>query len=215
MPAFEFWFSGFAVSGAAAFLFTAAIAVITIQGHSAYRYALWLLPFIALGYWYTQAKSEADKAKPGRDYVYFDVIKDPRDNDGKKIRLVSFATGPLKDVAVAIQTDDERKKGSRIYIFGARFLVINEGPALLDLALPRGDYWIDADQPAKLGQILEHLLIDDNLTATISVTRKETHELLALRPEIISFSDVIVLSLICLAFMSFAGALGWASWASP
>ena len=46
---------------------------------------------------------------------------------------------------VAIQTAEERKKGSRAYIFGDRFPVINEGGTVLSLTLPPGDYWIDLD----------------------------------------------------------------------
>lgn len=158
MPEFEFWFSGSAIIGAAVFVFTGILALIPVKplNHVLYRRAAWLLPLLAGGLWYNLAESEAEKAKPQRDYAYFDVSRDPRDDNGQTIRLVSIATGPLRNVNVAIQTADERKKKSRSYIFSSNFPIIPEGGTLLNLNLPAGDYWIDSDQPAKMGQVLEH-----------------------------------------------------------
>lgn len=117
MPGFEFLFSGTAFWGAAGFLFTSVLAVIAIQKHPAYWPAICLLPILFGGFWLATARSEAEKAKPERDYAYFTLSNDPRDTNGEATALVSIATGPLRDVNVAIQRAEERKKGSRQYIF--------------------------------------------------------------------------------------------------
>lgn len=218
MPAIEFFFSGTAFWGVAVFLFTSVLAVIAIQQHWAYWPAICLLPILGGGLWLATARTEAAKSKPERDYAYFILSDDPRDTNGEATALVSIATGPLTNVDVAIQTALERKKGSRQYIFFHHFQAIAEGSTLLAFGLPSGDYWIDSDQPAKLGQVLEHIQIEKQygkLVATINVIRKTTNEVLFPSSETISFSGWVILSLICLAFMGFAAVLGWASWVTP
>lgn len=223
MPALEFWTTGYAVIPAAGFFFAlvlGALGVGPMLTKPLHKRIVWSgVAVIAALTWWQLAKREEENAKPGRDYVYFVLSSDPRDNDGRIIRLVSIATGPLKELAVAIQTAEERRNGSRVYIFGGRFPAINEGGTLLSLALPSGDYWIDLDQPEKLGQVLEHLEIRKdaagNFIGSIRVTRKETGEVLIPARATISTSGAIVLVIICLSFMSFAVALGWASCIAP
>jgi hypothetical protein len=77
MPNFEFWLSGTAFWGAAGFLFTSVLAVITVRQHPAYWPAICLLPILCGGLWLATARSEADRAKPERDYAYFDLSNDP------------------------------------------------------------------------------------------------------------------------------------------
>jgi hypothetical protein len=215
MPALEFWFSGTAFWGAATFIFTAGIAVISIQGGGARRYALFLLPVVIAGWWYSQAASEAEKAKPERDYVYFVLApNNPTNNDGNGVVLASVATGTLRNVNFGIQTAEERKKGSKEYILGGQIPIINEDETPL-LKIPIGDYWIDSDPPTRLGKVLEHIQIertgDQVIQKDIFVMRKATRENLIPEPPGISFYGVVVLSAVLFAFLSFAVTLEWAS----
>ncbi len=219
MPSSEFWVTGYALISGAGFVFVLALTALgvgpVLRKPSHKRFVWSGVSVIALLTWWQLAKQEETKVKPERDYAYFVLSDDPRDNDGRAIRLMSVATGPLKDVDVAIQTAEERKKHSRNYIFYHHFPSIAEGGTVLSLPLPAGDYWIDSDQPAKLGQVLEHILIgntNEHFISNIRVTRKETGEVLIPAPEALSFASGVVVALICSAFTIFAAVLGWASW---
>jgi hypothetical protein len=220
MPDFEFWFAGYALISAAGFLFALVLGAIgagPVLTKLQHRRIVWSgVAIIAALTWWQLAKKEEENAKPDRDYVYFTPSNDPRDNNGEAMVLIGVASGPLRDVAFAIQKGEERKKGTRTYISYGRIPIISEGGTLLPLALPIGDYWIDLDPPTKLGKVLEHIVIkktDGNPITEIYAFRKATSEVVyPPQPPIIPTSGKIVLSLIFLVFIGFGSILWWASW---
>jgi hypothetical protein len=212
MPSVEFWFTGIAFWAAAGFLFTGILAVIAVEKRVG---ALLALPIVTLGLWYGAAQGESDKAKPSRDFVYFALAADnPTNNDGNGVVLESIATGPLRDVNVAIQTAEQRDTGSGNYVTAFRIPVVNEDEAPV-IKIPVGDYWIDSDPPTRMGKVLEHLQIeragDKVFQTSIFVMRKATRQTLI--PESPSFSllETLFLSLTLFSFIGFSAALLWAS----
>lgn len=216
MPALEFWITGYALISGAGFVFAlglTALGVGPVLSKPSHKRIVWsAISVIALLTWWQLAKHEEAKSKPERDYVYFVF----RDDNGSNGTLVSIATGPLRDVAVAIQTAQEREKGSKTYIYGDRIPLFNEDRAPFLSGLPFGDYWIDSDPPTTMGKVLEHLKIQkiDNkvVTEIIFVMRKATRETLIPEPPIIAGYGAIVLFIICLAFTAFAVTLMRGSW---
>jgi hypothetical protein len=210
-----FLFTGNAFVGALGFAFTAIAAVVAIPtSHAAYRYLVLAAPFVAAAWWWNLAVVEVEKSKPERDYAYFVISNDPRDIQDGKVALVINATGPLRDVRVAIQLTEDHNKHLRNYIFYHEFPVIAEGGTLLSVFSPPGNYMIDLDAPSKMGKVLEHLQIkrlSDRFAGNIRVIRKSSGEILIPSPQKYSFLEMSFLSLVILAFITFTIVLGWAS----
>lgn len=183
--------------------------------HAAYRYLVFIAPFVAAAVWVNLAVVEAERAKPDLDYAYFSISGDPRDIQDDKVALVINATGPLRDVRVAIQLTKDHNKQLRNYIFYHEFSVIAWGGTLLSISIPPGDYMIDLDAPTKWGKVLENLRIkkiNDKFIDEILVIRKASGKILVPAPQPYTFLEMSFLALVFLAFLAFIGVVGWASW---
>jgi hypothetical protein len=222
IPAPEFWFSGYAAISAATTLLALALGALgvgPVPTEIHHKRIVWAsVTVISALTWWQLAKQEEAKAKPERDYMYVIPSGDPLDisADGQFVGMLTVATGVLKDVKIWIQhTEDHYKNRNTVYYNEAR--LIDEGTNLnqLPLILPAGDFTIDLDPPTKLGKVLERIQIakDANgFSAKIEVMRKQTGEILQPLPDRLPAMHLTLAWLYLVSFISFIGALGWASW---
>jgi hypothetical protein len=177
LPPLEFWFSLPTLLSVGGTLGAIALSFVP---HKIWRVCgMCVLAFLV---WWPIAITEANKAKPERDYVYFFVHPDQAlDKDGN-VLLFWRATGILDQVKFCfVRTAD----------YPAYLNPICKGADFQDDAQPLGylpldDWTIDIDPKTRLGKVRERLNIVQNngkvYVAFIQVVRKETGEILCENP---------------------------------